>query len=144
MDVVLWVNDVNLKCFYFLWSLYSLWPFVCHNAIIPFVCYCFIDQLTENYMAWKTIQVGHATSRQAKSWFQDALLQFVSSVGVTLNLVCWYFWKFGISVGTLNSPLKLQKVAFTHTLHPHSTQCTWFTQGGRDTGRAEGIYILLN
>lgn len=101
MDVVLWLSGVNLKCFYCLWSLYSLLSLLYHTEIAPFVCYYFIDQLTEYDMAWKTIQLGHATGRQAQSWLQDAFLQFVSSVGVTVNLVCWYFWKFGVSVGTL-------------------------------------------
>jgi len=47
---------------------YSLWSCLCHNEIVPFVCYSFTDQLTENYMAWKTVQLGHATGRQVKSW----------------------------------------------------------------------------
>jgi hypothetical protein len=29
------------------------------------VCYCFIDQLTENNVAWKTIQLDHVMDRQA-------------------------------------------------------------------------------
>jgi len=68
MDVVLQLNVVNLKFFYCLWSLYSLLSLLYHIEIVHFVCYCFINQLTENDMAWKTIQLGHATGRQAQSW----------------------------------------------------------------------------
>jgi len=68
MDVVLWLNGVNLESFYCLWSLYSLLSLLYHTEIVSFVCYYFSDQLTENDMAWKTIQLGHATGRQAQSW----------------------------------------------------------------------------
>lgn len=101
MDVVLWLKGVNLKCFYCLWSLCSLLSLLYHTEIVPFVCYQCVDQLTENDMAWKTIQLGRATGRQAQNWLQDAFLQFVSSVGITVILVCWYFWKSGVIVGTL-------------------------------------------
>jgi hypothetical protein len=68
MDVVLWLNGLNLKYFYCRWSLYPLLSLLYHTEIIPFVCYYFIDQPTENDLAWKTIQLGHATGRQGQSW----------------------------------------------------------------------------
>jgi hypothetical protein len=57
--------------------------------------------VAENSIARKTIQLDHVMDRQPESWLYVAFLQFVSSVGVTVNLMCWYFWKFGVSVGTL-------------------------------------------
>jgi hypothetical protein len=46
-----------------------------------------------------------------KIGFVTHLLQFVSSVGVIVNLACWYFCKFSSSIGTLRFVLVI-KVTF--------------------------------
>jgi hypothetical protein len=82
--------------------------------VSPYIAISFGQStMTGHSLTWKTNhQPDYVMIRQADNWFCSDFLQYISSVGVTVNLACWYFCQLSNGIGTLRRFALVRNLVF--------------------------------